>query len=569
MKRLLCVLLFLTASRTQAQNPFTAPDQKPEFQEIRASSLYVPMRDGVRIAVDVLLPKDLSEGRKLPTLFKISRFGRAAQDGSISGEDLFWVQHGYARVLIDERGTGASFGVSRYGPDTVPDLYDLVEWTVHQPWSNGRAGAIGVSVEGTASELLAATNHPGVRAVAPLFSDYNYYTDLVRPGGVYDEWVLKTFEDFTVQMDSGGSAKRADSDADGTLEKQAIAEHRGNLDIYSATKQADFIDDPLAGTGKSLLDMSIPGSAEALRKSKVPMLIFASWYDAATVQGTLQRFKEFSNIQEIFIGAWSHGAGFNADPFVAREPVQPSQLEQQLEALQFFNRYLKDSPGTAAPERKLHYYTIGEGQWRSTDVWPPKGLRQVTYYLNSKAELASQPSSGERTIKLLTASTGDSNRWHTQMGGNPVDYANALEKMNTLASFNTGPLASPLAITGQAVLRLRLSCAAEDPSVIAFLVAVDGKGSSYYITEGHLRLIQRKLNTAEQTLHTYRRKDAESAVKDTEMEADLTLLPTSVLLAKGMRLRLLLASGDESTFATAGDFEAKISSASRLELPVR
>lgn len=569
MKRIFWILVFLVACRGEAQTPFTAPDQKPEFQEVQGTSLYVPMRDGVRIAIDVLLPKGLPTNRKLPALLKISRFGRAAQDGSISSDDRFWVQHEYARVLIDERGTGASFGVSRYGPDTVPDLYDLADWVVHQPWSNGRVGAIGISVEGTASELLAATNHPAVRAVAPLFSDYNFYTDLVRPGGIFNEWLLKNFEGFTLQMDSGDSAKRVDGNTDGALTKQAVAEHRGNVDIYTASKPAEFLDEPMAAMGKTWLDISIPGTAEALRKSKVPMLIFASWYDAGTVQGTLKRFHDYSNTQEIFIGAWSHGAGFDADPFATARPVQPSQVQQRLEALQFFDHYLKDPPGASAPERKLNYYTIGEGQWHSTDVWPPKGLRQATYYLNSKAELGPKQSGEKVHVKLAVTSTGDSNRWYTQLGGNPVDYTKALEKMNGLTSFTTAPLASSLEITGQPILRLRLSCAPADPSVIAYLVAVDAKSTSFYITEGHLRLIQRKLNTAEQTLHTYARRDAEPVVKDAEMEADLTLLPTSVLLAKGMRLRLLLASGDDSTFATSGEYEAKIAGASRLELPIR
>jgi hypothetical protein len=141
--------------------------------------------------------------------------------------------------------------------------------------------------------------------------------------------------------------------------------------------------------------------------------------------------------------------------------------------------------------------------------------------------------------------------------------------MSALTSFTTMPLETPLKITGQAVLHLRLTCAHADPSVIAYLVAIDPKGTAFYVTEGHLRLIHRKLNTSEQTLHTYAKKDAQPVTKDAEMDADLTLLPTSVLLPKGMRLRLLLASGDNATFATSGDYEAKISGASRLELPVR
>jgi uncharacterized protein len=567
MKRLLGILVFLAACCVEAQTPpFSAPERQPEFQEVQVSSLYVPLRDGVRIAVDVLLPKRLAAERKLPTLFKISSFGRAAPDGSISAEDRFWVQHGYARVLIDQRGTGASFGVSQYGPATVPDLYDLVDWATHQPWSNGRVGAIGISVEGTASELLAATNHPAVRAVAPLFSDYNFYTDLVRPGGIYNEWLLKTFQGFTLQMDSGDAAKPVDGDTDGAQMKQAIAEHRGNPDIYAASKPAEFLDDPLATMGKSWLDISISGVAGALRKSKVPMLIFVSWYDAGSVQGTLKRFHDYSNLQVIFIGAWSHGARFNADPFTAPRPVQPSQLQQWLEALQFFDHYLKESPETS-PERELHYYTIGEGQWHATEAWPPNGLRQATYYLNAKKELKPQQTDGQFQVKFAATSTGESNRWRTQMGGNPVDYAAALEKMSA-SSFTTEPLPVPLEITGQAVLRLRMACAVADPSVIAYLVAVDAKGRAVYLTEGHLRLIQRKLATSEQTLHTYAKKDALPVTKGQEMEADLTLLPTSALLAKGMRLRLLLASGDDATFATSGEYAAQIFGASRLELPV-
>ena len=569
MKRLIWTLLFAVSALPAPQGPFTAPVQKPEFDDIQASSLYVPVRDSVRIAIDVLLPKGLRPDQKVPALFKISRFGRAAVDGSISDEDRFWVQHGFARVLMDERGTGASFGVSRYGPESIPDLYDIVDWVVKQQWSNGRVGAIGVSFEGTASELLAATGHPAVRAVAPWFSDYNYYTDLVRPGGIFNEWVLKNVEDFTLQMDSGESAKLVEGDTEGKLMKQAIAEHRGNLDIHAATKDAPFIDDPLAATGKTLLGISIPGAAGALHKSHIPMLILVSWYDAGTVQGTIERFREFSNSQTIFVGAWSHGAGFNADPFLPAGPAQPDEQQQLLKALEFFNRYLKDVPKEAGVDRQFTYYTIGKNEWTSTDVWPPTALRKVAYQLNANGELNPEDSKGNRKVRLQTTSTGENNRWHTQLGGAPVDYKAALKQMVALTSFTTDALPAPLEITGQPLLRLRLTCAQEDPSIIAYLVAIDLKGNAYYLTEGHLRLLHRKLDNAQQTLHTYTRRDAQPMPKDQETEADLLLLPTSVFLRKGTRLQLLLASGDEAAFASSGDYEATIFSSSQLELPVK
>jgi predicted acyl esterase len=124
-------------------------------------------------------------------------------------------------------------------------------------------------------------------------------------------------------------------------------------------------------------------------------------------------------------------------------------------------------------------------------------------------------------------------------------------------------------ITGQPVLRLRLTCSQQDPSIIAYLVAIDRKGNAFYLTEGHLRLLHRKLDASEQTLHTYTRRDAQPVPKDQETDADLTLLPTSVFLQKGTRLQLLLASGDEATFASSGEYEATISPSSQLELPVK
>lgn len=569
MNRLLMIVILGTALRGAAQAPFTAPGVKEEFKEIQPSSLYVPMRDGVRIAIDLLLPKGLQANQKVPALFKIARFGRASTDGSIAAEDRFWVQHGFARVLIDERGTGASFGTSRYGTDTIPDLYDVVDWVVKQSWCNGRVGAIGISVEGTAAELLAATNHPAVRAVAPWFSDYNYYTDLVRPGGIFNEWILKNFEDFTLQMDAGASAKHVDSDPEGVLLKQAVAEHSRNLNIYSATKEAPFVDDPIMATGKSLLDISIPGATDALAKSRVPMLVLASWYDAGTVQGTIKRFQMFSNAQKVFLGAWSHGANSNADPFLGSGTVQPSRRQQWLEALKFFNHYLKDTPKDFDSSRAFFYYTIEKNEWRSTDAWPPAGLGQRTYYLGANRTLTPSRSGNHAHIRLQMATTGDNNRWHTQLGGGLVDYSAALKQMVRLGSFTTVPLAAPLEITGQPVLRLQLACSQDDPSIIAYLIALNRTGKAFYITEGHLRLLHRKLNAAEPTLHTYARQDSEAVAKTDAMEADLTLLPTSVLLPKGTRLRLLLASGDSSTFNTSGEFDMNIFSSSSLELPVR
>src|SRR5262249_48327581 len=157
--------------------------------------------------------------------------------------------------------------------------------------------------------------------------------------------------------------------------------------MYTATRQIAFSDDEIAGAGMSLVELSIPGVAAMLRKARVPMLIFASWYDAGTVQGTLQRFHDYPGPQRIFIGAWSHGGAFNADPFLAAGAGPSAEQQQRREALRFFEHYLKDASDGGIAASTLSYYTIGATRWQATDVWPPRGLRRMTYYLAPDGQL--------------------------------------------------------------------------------------------------------------------------------------------------------------------------------------
>jgi uncharacterized protein len=212
---------------------------------------------------------------------------------------------------------------------------------------------------------------------------------------------------------------------------------------------------------------------------------------------------------------------------------------------------------------------VGADQWRSTDVWPPSGMQKRTYYLNPSGMLELNPTIGKRAVRLQPVSTGEHSRWRTQLGGGAIDYTAVLPEMRTLTSFVTAPFPNSVEMTGQPILRLRIACSQKaDPSVIVYLLAIGHDGKASYLTEGHLRIQQRKLNASQQTLHSYMRKDALPIFQRREIEAEITFLPISVLLQKETRLQLLLSSGDKATFGTVGGFKAVISSASTLELPM-
>jgi len=141
----------------------------PQYNVMDVQALYIPMRDGVRIAIDVLLPANLPADAKLPTVLMQTRYWRSREyhpEGrwiAWAGDELnrFFVTHGYAVLLVDVRGTGASFGSRRHpwNAEEIKDAGDIVDWIVAQSWSNGKVGGYGISYEGSTAELLAVPNH--------------------------------------------------------------------------------------------------------------------------------------------------------------------------------------------------------------------------------------------------------------------------------------------------------------------------------------------------------------------------------------------------------------------------
>ena len=182
-------------------NPVSGEESVPAGYA-RNTSSYLPMRDGIHLAADVWVPKDLEADQKLPAIMITTRYWRAHAMGPIYrllvgvGETHVpnlhmadqWNEAGYALVLVDARGSGASTGERpvEWSDAEVADMGEVTEWITSQPWSNGAVGAVGISYSGNTAELSTMPAHPALRAVAPLYSDFDPQFFLTMPGGVYN-----------------------------------------------------------------------------------------------------------------------------------------------------------------------------------------------------------------------------------------------------------------------------------------------------------------------------------------------------------------------------------------------
>ncbi|HEY0546409.1 MAG TPA: CocE/NonD family hydrolase [Pyrinomonadaceae bacterium] len=528
----------------------------PQYKDATQQSLYVTMRDGVKIAIDVILPKDTPAGARLPTIMNLTRYHRTDEGDGIGGYENFFTSYGYACVKVDARGTGASFGVwpIPWSRDEIADEGEIAAWIVAQSWSNGKVGAFGNSYDGTCAQMLAVPNHPAVKAVIPRHYEYDVYMDIAFPGGVFNDWMVKVWDAGNHELDLKPGVKPVDADKAKSMLKEALKMHASNVNLYEGVRQMSFRDDRV--NGYSIDDSSVHTFHSQIERSNVAINNWGSWLDAGTADAVISSFMTLKNPQRTLVGAWNHGASQNASPYLS--PASQG-LRQRFEWLRFFDYYLKGvSEANAMPDKTLFYYTMGEEKWKATKAWPPVGSTSARWYMsadNTLAPAAPKSSAGEDKYTVdYEATTGNKNRWTTQEGG-PVNYPDRAEEDKKLLTYTSAPLAEEMEITGYPVISLQVASTLSDCAFFVYLEDIDETGKVIYLTEGELRAIHRKVSKDKPPYwmivpyHSFKKQDAMPLVAGERSEITFGLWPVSVLIKKGHRVRVAIAGHDKSVFA--------------------
>lgn len=524
---------------------------EPQFKAFTPRNVYVTMRDGVKIAVQFVLPKDLPADQKLPAVLVMTRYWRAKQG---DGPGTFLPSHGYATVFVDARGTGASYGVWKapFSPDEVKDYNEVVNWIVAQPWSNGKVGALGNSYTGNTALWLASTMHPAVKAVIPRHYEFDLYSETPYPGGILTDWMVKTWNDGNRQLDTNPGVKLIDEDVDQKLYKEATKQRAENLDVYAAALKTTFRDD--RAFGFTLDELSVHSYRNQIEKSNVAINNWGGWFDASTPDAIIKTFLTLKNHQRAVIGPWNHGASQNASPY---HTAESRRVMQSYEWLRFFDHYLKGIDTGLDSEKRLFYFTIGEERWKVTNTWPVTGTQMVRWFFNENNLLSTKQPDSKSTEDRYTinfdATTGAKNRWHTQVGGEVV-YLDRADEDKKLLTYTSEPLEADIEITGHLIVSLFITSTHTDGAFYVYLEEIDEKGKVTYLTEGLLRALHRRISNEPNPTklpvpyHTFAKKDAMPLVPGQIAELKFALQPISVLVKKGHRLRVAIAGHDKETF---------------------
>lgn len=572
---------FAAQATSRAPEPPRPVPTRRTFTGMTSSSHYVTMRDGVRLAVDVHLPKGLAPGERTATILHMSRYYRSVDIRGIwrlfTGSGIYpitesdlrdaFVKAGYSWVDVDVRGAGASFGYRDYplSPEEVRDGADLIDWIVRQPWSAGVVGATGSSYDGSIATVLLRNGHPALRAVAPRFAGWDAYADVWFPGGLLAKSLLDEWAKLVSALDSGRIGDvfgwtgtmmaRGVRPVDPALLPKAIAEHARNVDLRRLIGSLVYRDDTDYRGRPVTIDHFSP-HAFAAEIADAPIYVYGGWFDGALPRGQILQFLANRHpASRLRLGPWFHAGQFNASPYAEG---RNNDFDHARELMRFFDYHLRGADNGFPRELPVHYYTMGEERWKTSRTWPPPGAVTQTYYFAPSLRLerdapAIPEEVHDRYVVDETVTSGRGSRWGLIVGtGARRGYGDRRERARRLLTYTSPPLREDVEVTGHPIVRLFMSANASDGAVFAYLEDVRPNGEVRYVTEGQLRLLHRRLKKGLASdvipFRTYTRADGRPVMPGEVMEVVFDLLPTSFVFRAGHAIRLSIAGADAKTF---------------------
>lgn len=567
-------------------------------------SRYVPMRDGCRLALDAWIPEGAAG--PVPAILLHTPYYRrfALRPGGVGERcpnaakfrDAF-VPRGYALVVVDIRGTGASFGTrdSFRSPREREDSREIADWIVAQPWSNGRIGATGISYPGAASDFLASTGHPAVRAIAPLFAVWDTWADHYYPGGILLNRLTQVYDELMVAMDHDrrdllrqfayfanpdfeGPAP-VDEDPDGVLLKQAVRQHLGNFHQPEFMGDLRFREEPLPYDPSFSSANISPYSVRHLIPRDVAVYAVSGWMDGAGyANSAIARFLTMQgNPTHLLLGPWDHGARVNVSPW--RAAVDP-QFALLGEVLRFFDEYLMDRRTGLREEAPIHFFSMHAERWQQAEQWPPVTATTRLHLARGALSPESDATGQAAHTCDFSFGTGTGTRYERIAAIDSRDYHTDWQaRQQALPAYGSAPFDRDMELTGHAIADLLIASSEADASILCYLSEVEADGTVRYVTEGMLRALHRREAPhppeyrCTWPFRSFRREDAAPLTPGAAERIRIPLLPTSWVFRQGSRLRFSIAGTDADHMKQVPHGRPPVLTlalgASALDLPLR
>ncbi|WP_292965376.1 CocE/NonD family hydrolase [Novosphingobium sp. UBA1939] len=522
------------------------PGNAADYPDVQRNSLYVPVRDGTRLAVNIYRPAGGGgvESAPLPVIFVFTPYRArfVGQDGKVNEVALndrmalrSLIAAGYVVAVADIRGKGASFG-SRHGfqdRTEARDGYDLVEWLARQPFSTGKVGMIGCSYLGGATFHTATTAPPSLKAVFIGASDLDKYA-FVKRGGITAQFNTRPDEPLSEDL----ASVPVDADANGMQLKAAVAQHAANTPMAALWYGMPYRDSVSPLTGNAFWnEASVYNYMGAIRRAGIATYFWSNWQDEPTAQSILSA----ANLP---------GAKFLAGP--GSHCVPPPGFDFTGEVRRYFDHYLKGVDNGIEREPRATYWVEGlegKGGYVRSRSLPGEGVKPVSWFLDG-GRSGSARSVNDGVLASTPANRG-TDRFTVRYDLPDPDYfafwARPMDDKGL--SYTSAPLTRAMKLVGYPVVRLKVSADKPDANVFVYLDEVAADGKVEVVSFGRLALSHRKLaaapyNTLGLPWHSGLQRDVAPLPEGQQADLAIDLTPVSRIVPAGARLRVTIAGAD-------------------------
>src|SRR5215208_1644141 len=354
---------------------------------------WIPMEDGVRLAVSLFLPEGAEEGRAAPVVLEALPYRKDDASASYRPEyEQLCGEYGYAVARVDLRGTGSSEGVAtdEYPASEQADLCRVIGWLAEQPWSTGAVGMFGSSYGGFNSLQVAMHRPPALKAICPMyFTDNRYTDDCHYKGGTLQ--MLYDVGTYGLSM-VGRNMLPPRPDLVGERWGEIWEEHLRNEPWLLRWLTHPTLDEQWR-----------QGSlCENYGAIECATYLIGGWRDGYT-NCNLRTYANLQCPKKVMIGPWLH-----VQPHVGRPGPR---IDHFREMTRFYDYWLQGIDNGTMDEPSIAIYVqrydrpqanrpLSSGFWRYESAWPPARGREVTMFLSQNQLLRGDPSD-EATVDEL------------------------------------------------------------------------------------------------------------------------------------------------------------------------
>jgi uncharacterized protein len=483
---------------------------------VTEKNIFLPMRDGVRLATDVYRPA--AEGR-WPVLLARLMYDKSNEWFLGLNLDMAQaLQAGYAIVVQDTRGRYASEGeFSMDFEQESTDGADTLAWIANQPWSIGNVGMFGGSQLGLVQWLAAREQPAALLAIAPMIAPSAsiwHQGGALRLGAVVFVTLSQVAMGELQRRISQGRATPSDGAplAEALGDLQRWYEHLPLVDLPPvqglAPSYADWVSHPL---DEARRHANTP--VEMYQHIQIPALNIGGWYDIF-LDGTLENYQQMRRQggsalarkhQRLLIGPWAHIDQSGAFPerdygkLASAEAIDLAGIR-----LRWYDHWLKGIDNGVEQDKPVRIFVMGIDEWREEDDWPLPATQFRPYYLHSHGQANTAAGDGVLSRELPGEESEDVYRYDPRdpvptIGGGSLAPLSALdvnvgprdqrqvETRSDVLCYATSPLPQALEVTGPIELVLYVASSAPDTDFTGKLVDVYPDGRAEILSDGILR----------------------------------------------------------------------------------